>query len=205
MARRQKASPGPPADQRQSRLLSLPPELRNRIYHYHFPKHRTVSIERPVTRSGRPSQPNGVLAILLTCRQVNDEAAGLFYHLNRFRVSVRHVHPRSNAPTFFSVTSAPRLEAVREMTIAGLSIDQITGRSRQMRDLAKLRILRLEVNFWHGMTKEEERFEEGWLILKKWLRTLPPLEAFSLQCSRGSMAGKVAEWEGEMKAEITLT
>lgn len=62
--------------QDQSLLMRLPPELRNRIYHQAFKGHETVLECAAGTLRLRMPQAPG---ILLTCRQVHQEAVGIFY------------------------------------------------------------------------------------------------------------------------------
>ena len=71
------------------RLLALPAEIRSQIYEYvlYVP---TASGEVTV----RPSQAPSVLAILQTCRQIEDEAKCVFYHINHLRICTREIlHP----------------------------------------------------------------------------------------------------------------
>lgn len=61
-----------------SRLLSLPPELRNRIYEYVLTRrHRLLPWKR---QNIYPVEP----ALTRTCRQMRSEALGVFYHDNTF-------------------------------------------------------------------------------------------------------------------------
>ncbi|KAK5115630.1 hypothetical protein LTR85_009801 [Meristemomyces frigidus] len=70
------------ANQDQSPLLRLPPELRNRIYHLFFKDHE-VQLAR---YSDRPSLGCGHAApgILLACHQTYDECIGIFYSASTF-------------------------------------------------------------------------------------------------------------------------
>lgn len=59
-------------------LLPHPPELRNRIYEDLLAvptEDACIAIVHDDQTSGTPS----VLRLLLTCRQIHDEAAGIFY------------------------------------------------------------------------------------------------------------------------------
>lgn len=62
-----------------SGLLSLPAELRNRIYRLVLLRHRTIR----VTKSGF-NQGSGILA---TCKQIRYEALKIYYYENAFSVS----------------------------------------------------------------------------------------------------------------------
>ncbi|KAK3699113.1 hypothetical protein LTR37_016587 [Vermiconidia calcicola] len=67
------------SQQQQSRLLSLPPEIRNRIYHYVLVSERDL-----VWHIGsRSRSPYTFLALLETCRQIDEEAGTTPYHYNR--------------------------------------------------------------------------------------------------------------------------
>ncbi|KAK5696534.1 hypothetical protein LTR97_007837 [Elasticomyces elasticus] len=77
-----------------SRLLSLPPELRNRIYEYTLSLRAAVLVSGPddriVLRSSPlrlvGSNPNNWLALLRTNKQIHNEAATMFYFCNHFEV-----------------------------------------------------------------------------------------------------------------------
>jgi hypothetical protein len=59
-------------------LLTLPPELRNRIWHQCF----STCNSTPLTIDKELVEPG----LLSTCRQVRQEARGMYYHLNTFKI-----------------------------------------------------------------------------------------------------------------------
>lgn len=74
-------------------FLSLPPELRNRIYNVllDFPGSIRPSTDRPsstpkkvANRHITPPTPESALSILAVNKQIHDEALGIFYHHNFF-------------------------------------------------------------------------------------------------------------------------
>ncbi|KAK3617716.1 hypothetical protein LTR56_025093 [Elasticomyces elasticus] len=64
--------------QTSSRLLDLPPELRNAIYEY------VLVLEQPIiiTKTSKWTQ----LGLLRVCKQIRHEAASLYYNANKFRI-----------------------------------------------------------------------------------------------------------------------
>jgi hypothetical protein len=74
--------------QTESPLVSLPPELRNRIY-------TEVFADTIIEIKGKSGQRSYVksLGILLACKQTNEEATGIYYHSVHFemRVSARNI------------------------------------------------------------------------------------------------------------------
>lgn len=64
-----------------SRLLSLAPELRNRIYRFTLLERDQIEIEAGVSIPLPPS-------LLQTCRQIRQEASGIYYEESRFRFTI---------------------------------------------------------------------------------------------------------------------
>lgn len=78
-------------------LLSLPPEIRNRIYEYAVVELPCVEIhlrqhQEPCGHGGE--QP----ALTRTCRQIRNESLGLFYELNAFCIRAGPDRPRYLGP-----------------------------------------------------------------------------------------------------------
>lgn len=94
-----------------SALLSLPAELRNRIYEYALTVESLdgeVSIrKRAPAESSRPS----ALALLQTCRQIYREARGVFYHENALHL--RHC----DLPSFVTSLSLARQVHIRSLRL----------------------------------------------------------------------------------------
>lgn len=76
---------GTSQSQMKSPILSLPPEMRNRIY-------RECVVEGVITLhsddmfDSLPVEP----ALLLTCRQIRKEALSIYYHENKFEFCISH-------------------------------------------------------------------------------------------------------------------
>jgi len=79
------------ANQLNSPLLSLPAELRNDIYKLVFTTN-TILVTGASTRflSPRTNDSTWAAALLLTCRQINDEATALFWQLSTFDLRQCH-------------------------------------------------------------------------------------------------------------------
>lgn len=119
------------------RLLSLAPELRNKIYYDLF---YMSTLEKPIRLlmvqfedvRGRPLT---VLSLLQTCRQIRCEAEGIFFAVNHIAITWLFViNPRPVDPI-----SAIRLESIRTLTVEACPrsvemfvkrrLDQMTGLS----------------------------------------------------------------------------
>ena len=112
-----------PAEQQQtSALFSLPPEIRNDIYELLLRVDRSDGTVQIVKFSKEPHhapshrRPQSVLSLLLVCRQIHDEARGIFYNVNHLRFTE---NPRGSGclQGFLSALSKERLLAIRAMTI----------------------------------------------------------------------------------------
>src|ERR1700761_1652101 len=68
----------------QSRLLHLPPEVRNLIYKFSFEQPKPMRLRCPSQRRLRPSRPSKTDArgLLDSCHQIRSEAITLYYSLN---------------------------------------------------------------------------------------------------------------------------
>ncbi|KAK0263972.1 hypothetical protein LTS09_002323 [Friedmanniomyces endolithicus] len=78
-------APSPaPAILQTSRLLTLPPEVRNTIYHLVLVREGRKRVLAPAL----PYDP----AFLRTCRQIRHEAQGIFLHQNEFYITVYNYH-----------------------------------------------------------------------------------------------------------------
>lgn len=75
-------------------LLSIPRELRDRIYEILLVSDRCISVANFVDNQDLPSQGLGLWpAVLGTCRQIHDEAAGFLYRSNTFYTTINmHLH-----------------------------------------------------------------------------------------------------------------
>lgn len=97
-------------------FLALPPELRNRIYADHFTlvdEWFYSPYKVPVRYKSWRDEPS-VLALLQTCRQIRDEAEGIFFSANHLETSLSEiVGPRS----VLSMLSTVRCQSVRRLTL----------------------------------------------------------------------------------------
>ncbi|KAK4953533.1 hypothetical protein LTR10_008131 [Elasticomyces elasticus] len=103
-----------------SPLLSIPPELRNSIYGLVL--HLQPDDDGYVTTSDHPSSIGGtgghsVLNILRTCRQIRDEAAGVFYSSNKLHVGYRHEDPSHDTLKMLDSLCDFRLHALRHLAV----------------------------------------------------------------------------------------
>lgn len=191
---------GVPAAQPQSTLLTLTPELRNRIYHYVFtvPEERgAVIVRRPSPTSDRHT----VLAFLATCRQVLDEAEGLFYHLNHFRVR------RPRHYSFLKRLGAPRASSLKFVSFVVGSPEELVAALKTLRSASRLERLDVGLRGFHTKTPEAIRaiFQRGWFFVRRVVKQFRHLKRFRLRPTvpGGFGKGRAAEvrvWESKMKA-----
>ena len=99
------------------RLLTLPAEIRIRIYDYVLYVPTADGKLTLVKRRQRVSdnEPYSVLAILQTCRQIRNEAEAVFYHINhlRFKDLSQIFAPKSRT----CYLGLPRRAAIRTLTV----------------------------------------------------------------------------------------
>lgn len=101
-------SKSPTNNDRKSRLLALPAELRNAIYSLVLVEPSDIVIS-----TKHYSQPPALLA---TCRQVREEASSLYYSLNRFHFMVSDSQP--NTPTLWLSQLPPKaLRSIKTFTL----------------------------------------------------------------------------------------
>ncbi|KAI9680925.1 MAG: hypothetical protein M1829_001005 [Trizodia sp. TS-e1964] len=90
-------------------LLTMPGEIRNRIYQYSFNLDKTFhtiihnpeGFQYPHSPEYSPSfWPNNDLAILRVCKQTHQEASSVFYALARFRISEAFIKLNGNRGEF---------------------------------------------------------------------------------------------------------
>lgn len=99
-------------------LLSLPPEIRNVIYQLvltvngGIPNSRHVNIYRRLKRPGNIREAS-VLALLQTCKQINNEATAIFYLINHIHISTMHLKQ------FVGAMSVQRLSMIRNISVVG--------------------------------------------------------------------------------------
>ncbi|KAK1073426.1 hypothetical protein LTR74_001835 [Friedmanniomyces endolithicus] len=183
--------------QLQCRLLTIAPEIRNRIYDFVFTVAtdddtvKLCCIRNPSTRYGghhaNLTSPS-VLVLLQTCRQVLNEAECIFFHVNHFEINcyavgVRGVLGRSRSP------SLNQLRSLRAITIRLYDFSTLT---------ATLRVLIHQVRLLHmrGVSSND------WKDTAKVLLMLTFLEAFAFETTSSDPAivAEVAQRNEEMKA-----
>ena len=113
------------------RLLIIPPELRNKIYRYFVISHldcqshprlwRPLGVDGGILRIGYFNRDT-VIPLLLTCRQIHEEAAATLYGENTFAF---HISGLSDGPIAFLEWLAPRyVRLLRRVYIrTGYSVD----------------------------------------------------------------------------------
>lgn len=115
-----------------SRLLSLPPELRNTIYEYVLDvprggKRRTLLKRRSNigdSASRRKSPKRSVLTLLQTCRQIYNEARCMFYWINTLHTN------RKNMRCFHAIGAA-RCRGVQIIRVHCRELEDATGALRK--------------------------------------------------------------------------
>jgi len=96
-------------------LFKLPAELRNKIYELAL--HVQSSTEAAIiTRRPRNPKSPTVLGLLQTCKQINSEAAGIFYSTNELMLHTDDDGPRSTR-TFVQALSGKRRESITRIHI----------------------------------------------------------------------------------------
>lgn len=108
-ASRSSTSAQKPADAPKQTLLSLPPEMRNRIYRY-------VLLETEPIRTTPSRTPPPQPGLLSTCRQIRKESLDIYYQENKFKIHVVHFDSRQLAE--FNARSSAQCLANVSVTIA---------------------------------------------------------------------------------------
>ena len=146
------------------RLLQLTAELRNLIYEYVFTvplnsiilpsaptKERRMGIVHDVSSRGLP--PHSVMSLSRTCRQIYDEASGVFYHIN-------HIYIYSHRLSAFSITANLRsLRSIRALTVVVGHGEDITATLKTLRRATALRVLKFDLRPYDvDLRPYDERF-----------------------------------------------
>ncbi|KAK3708785.1 hypothetical protein LTR37_011306 [Vermiconidia calcicola] len=101
----------------QCRLLTLPGEIRNRIYHHIF----SIPDRKVTIRKTKPKSAPLVLAVLQTSRQIYEESSCIFYHINHLRFYAKNLtaFQRSKKQSLLlNSLGETRLSAIRSLTIS---------------------------------------------------------------------------------------
>ncbi|KAK5121260.1 hypothetical protein LTR85_005426 [Meristemomyces frigidus] len=176
-----------------SPLLSLPPELRNRIWEYLF---------------SSVADKNGIL---------RDEAQGIFYHINHLELKlVDSSGPEPMAwetllsPIEFLESVSPgRRNAIRTLTCVILELEMTAVVLKRCRRLPRLTCLRLRLMqpIHHLAVEREVMFDREWYFIKKALRGLSRIRDFRLLPPPSAGAGvktSVEKWEARIRVELGL-
>jgi len=205
--------------QLQCRLLTIAPEIRNRIYDFVFTVAtdddtvKLCCIRNPSTRYGghhaNLTSPS-VLVLLQTCRQVLNEAECIFFHVNHFEINcyavgVRGVLGRSRSP------SMNQLRSLRAITIRLYDFSTLTATLRVLSTFPGLRTVRLlyDDHRIRDLAVHQVRLphmrgvsSNDWKDTAKVLLMLTFLEAFAFETTSSDPAivAEVAQRNEEMKA-----
>ncbi|KAK4542837.1 hypothetical protein LTR36_006213 [Oleoguttula mirabilis] len=207
-------------------LLALPPELRTRIWEYVFSsvadEHGSVCLTRTIQPQDEDEDEDApwpsVLVLLETCRQIRDEAEGLFYHLNRLQLDFEDQYGSGRSslasPVYFLDTvSARRGGATRRLTCFVADVETIgLVLKRCRRRLPRLVDVRIQflptVRAYYFSAAGVGAFEREWFFWRRDLRGLKSrIRDFRLAapCPGGAaMRPTVERWEARMRAELGL-
>lgn len=137
-----------PNPQTESRLFSLPPELRVKIYSYLFATalNKDGRITMISSFYSQPPRPT-VLSILQTCKLIRNEAEDLFYSAHTLEFSELWMsadHPKGIL-VFLHSLKIQRLAAVRSLCLYFGSVESITTFCRAAKRLTGLRSLSVHI------------------------------------------------------------
>ena len=140
-----------------SNFFTLSPELRNRIYHLvlHIPGLQLVKSDQLP-----PSAPPSVLSLLQTCRQIRDEAQGIFYACNELRLARPHFD-------FLRTLSLPRLKAISTVTILTTWFFEVaTVLVKRCQLLPRLKTIKIQQVEWERNWVDPEYAREVRMVRK---------------------------------------
>jgi hypothetical protein len=159
--------------------LSLPPEMRNEIYKLVLtvPANGQGTVE--ITNKPEHPEKATVLSLLQTCRTINDEAKGLFYHLNPVHLR-QHGKAKGglaiarHTSLFLRTLSPGRLHCIREITVTSNWLWSFTTALKRMKPLNGLRVVTLQIeDAMIFFTLNRDKFESGMPDLLRAARGLP--------------------------------
>ena len=158
-------------------LLSLPPELRNRIFHHvltaephdrtsrqHrlrlplYPDDNSILLFAPDDFIRPTTARYSVLAMLQTCKQVHNDAEGIFYAINHLSLTALDIED------FAKTVSPTRLHAIRHFTVYDIgSRGQIMALFNSVLRMWRLEHLKLRC-FRHVVEVLNGELEVNWLV-----------------------------------------
>jgi len=118
-----------------SRLLTLPPEIRNTIYHYRLSSNSTIALRSSLHGGKKCPEPS----LLRTCHQIRSEATAVYYANNSFLFSFTVLNgtfvDAQNVKSFvrwLDATPARYLDLIPELflNLGGMCRCEQLGRSR---------------------------------------------------------------------------
>jgi len=179
-------------------LLSLAPELRNRIYEYVLildcpgkpDDCTTVPIKRITAVNGaKPS----VLSVLQTCRQICDEAQGVFYAQRlHFQFADLVRLPSNHFCGFLHTACKARLRVLQQITVRVRNAEQITTTFRYLDACTNLEVVNFDLdahNIW--IPGFGDTFSAECWFLKRYLPTLLALRKTAFLYSTLSATGEL--------------
>lgn len=161
------------AEQTQSRLFTLPAELRVQIYELvvHIPQQAQIRWRSPLSE-----WPPTVLSLLQTCRKMHTEAAEIFYAINKISYSLLDDEvytintklndrlPNDRPTSFLAAIGSRRRNAITSLTISPESGSLAIRMIEQLHLMPNLRSLHFQFPYynphsqglysWTGLAKE---------------------------------------------------
>lgn len=166
--------------QPQSRLFTLPAEIRNHIYTLVLtvpthdeaiwsPQYSTP----PILLIPYPNDPNKptVLSLLATCRLVHDEAYGIFYSMQSLELD-HHTMPSTR------LLSKQRLAAFREVTTTAYEPEELNTLLRKLRHFPQLKIVTINLHL-DSLTHLQHLEREGYFLKSPAPSSPNPLSIFT--------------------------
>ncbi|KAK5714378.1 hypothetical protein LTR17_017159 [Elasticomyces elasticus] len=180
-----------PASQEGCNLLLIPPELRNRIYEalLLLPANEDGYVVLSNEEAADQQDKFTVLSILGTCQQIESEATGIFYAMNKL-----HVHYDNSAfqsiAGFVSSLGCSRRHAMRHLACDIDFVEQVTDALKLVHplDAAHLTSLRLYVTERRGGARDlfHDQFKKELWFIRKVLRNTTHLQRLELVVYRTS-------------------
>ncbi|EME46707.1 hypothetical protein DOTSEDRAFT_52125 [Dothistroma septosporum NZE10] len=152
----------PKYPQPHSPLFTLPTELRLQIYTHLLTLHPSIYSTNDTCLNAVSiiwsSRPSAYLQILATCQTIYNEAADLFYSLNRLYITNRQTANISHLDSFFGTVRAERLKGVREVVLAVGIFEDVMKGWRLVRDvMPKLEVLEFVIRVAFDLVEDAEK------------------------------------------------
>lgn len=169
--------------EQRSRLLTLPPELRNRIYEYVFLDHL---LAWHLDGSGQKARK--IPSILQTCHNIRNEAKSLFYSDETFTMERCFQDPREHRMGDWAQISNPEKKEsiLRGARIARMRCDSVpTAKAMPRGRYADFEVIWL--------------YNGGWTCAHKWQREFTALSAVQLSRISGPRSESSGGADGSLK------